>query len=109
MDRNQKEALAMRVSVVTILGNLALTIFKLAAGVLAHSGAMISDAVHSGSDVMSTFVVIAGVKLSGQESDQEHPFGHERFEFCVWVTSNIYKSSPYRRIWERFACVMQRT
>ena len=82
MDRNQKEALAMRVSVVTILGNLALTIFKLAAGVLAHSGAMISDAIHSGSDVMSTFVVIAGVKLSGQESDQEHPFGHERFE-CV--------------------------
>ena len=50
MDRNQKEALAMRVSVVTILGNLALTIFKLAAGVLAHSGAMISDAIHSGSD-----------------------------------------------------------
>ena len=46
MDRNQKEALAMRVSVVTILGNLALTIFKLAAGVLAHSGAMISDAIH---------------------------------------------------------------
>ena len=43
MDRNRKEALAMRVSVVTILGNLALTIFKLAAGVLAHSGAMISD------------------------------------------------------------------
>ena len=82
MDRNQKEALAMRVSVVTILGNLALTIFKLAAGVLAHSGAMISDAIHSGSDVMSTFVVIAGVRLSGQESDQEHPFGHERFE-CV--------------------------
>ena len=82
MDRNQKEALAMRVSVVTILSNLALTIFKLAAGVLAHSGAMISDAIHSGSDVMSTFVVIAGVKLSGQESDQEHPFGHERFE-CV--------------------------
>ena len=82
MDGNQKEALAMRVSVVTILGNLALTIFKLAAGVLAHSGAMISDAIHSGSDVMSTFVVIAGVRLSGQESDQEHPFGHERFE-CV--------------------------
>ena len=43
---------------------------------------MISDAIHSGSDVMSTFVVIAGVRLSGQESDQEHPFGHERFE-CV--------------------------
>ena len=82
MDKNAKEALAMRVSFVTIIGNLVLTLFKLAAGILANSGAMISDAIHSGSDVMSTFVVIAGVKLSGKASDKEHPFGHERFE-CV--------------------------
>lgn len=82
MVKEQHENLAMRVSVVTILGNLILTVFKLAAGMLAHSGAMISDAVHSASDVLSTFVVIAGVKLSGKESDKEHPYGHERLE-CV--------------------------
>lgn len=82
MDKKRGENLAIRVSVVTIIGNLILTLFKLLAGVVAHSGAMISDAVHSASDVLSTFVVIAGVKLAGKESDQEHPFGHERFE-CV--------------------------
>ena len=82
MDKKSNEQLAMRVSVVTILGNLVLSVFKLAAGILAHSGAMVSDAVHSASDVLSTFVVIAGVKLSGKDSDKEHPYGHERFE-CV--------------------------
>ena len=82
MDKKANENLAMQVSFVTILGNFLLTVFKLMAGVAAHSGAMVSDAIHSASDVLSTFVVIVGVKLSGKESDKEHPFGHERFE-CV--------------------------
>lgn len=82
MDNKNNQKLAMHVSLVTILGNLVLSVFKLAAGIIAHSGAMVSDAVHSASDVLSTFVVIAGVKLSGMASDKEHPYGHERFE-CV--------------------------
>lgn len=72
----------MRVSAVSIVSNMILTVFKLLAGVIAHSGAMISDAVHSASDVFSTFVVIIGIKLSSKESDKEHPYGHERME-CV--------------------------
>lgn len=82
MDKKSNQQLAMHVSLVTILGNVLLSAFKLAAGIFAHSGAMVSDAVHSASDVLSTFVVIAGVKLSGKDSDKEHPYGHERFE-CV--------------------------
>ena len=82
MDNKNYQKLAMHVSLVTILGNLVLSVFKLAAGIIAHSGAMVSDAVHSASEVLSTFVVIAGVKLSGKASDKEHPYGHERFE-CV--------------------------
>ena len=80
MDQKSGEARAIRVSVVTILGNVVLTILKLAAGLVAHSGAMVSDAVHSASDVLSTFVVIAGVKLAGKEADREHPFGYGRME-----------------------------
>lgn len=76
------EKVAMKVSFVSIVANLALSILKLFAGVLAHSAAMVSDAVHSASDVFSTFVVIVGIKLSSKESDQEHPYGHERLE-CV--------------------------
>ncbi len=72
----------MQVSAVTIGGNLLLSCFKLLAGVLAHSSAMISDAIHSASDVLSTLIVIIGVKLAGKDSDQDHPYGHERME-CV--------------------------
>ena len=76
------EKTATRVSLVSVAGNTALALFKLLAGVLAHSGAMISDAVHSASDVLSSFIVIIGVKLSARQADREHPYGHERFE-CV--------------------------
>lgn len=79
---NHENKLAMRVSVVSIIVNIFLSLFKLIAGIVAHSGAMISDAIHSASDVGSTFVVIAGVKLSGKQSDKEHQYGHERME-CV--------------------------
>ena len=71
-----------QVSMTTILANAFLSIFKLLAGVVAHSNAMVSDAVHSASDVFSTIVVIIGVKLASKESDKEHPYGHERLE-CV--------------------------
>ena len=54
---NQFERVAMRVSAVTIIANLLLSAFKFLAGILAHSGAMVSDAVHSASDVFSTFIV----------------------------------------------------
>ena len=76
------EKTATRVSLVSIAGNAVLSLFKLLAGVLAHSGAMISDAVHSASDVLSSIIVIIGVKLSVRAPDKEHPYGHERFE-CV--------------------------
>ncbi len=79
---NDQARTAMRVSAVSIAANVLLSAVKLAAGLLAHSGAMVSDAVHSASDVFSTLVVMAGVKLSAKESDREHPYGHERME-CV--------------------------
>ena len=80
MENTSQEAI--KISRISILVNLLLSAGKLAAGLLAHSGAMISDAVHSASDVFSTLVVIVGVKLSGKDSDREHPYGHERME-CV--------------------------
>ena len=75
-------AVAMKVSAVSIAVNIALSLIKLFAGLFAKSGAMISDAVHSASDVFSTLVVIIGVKLAGKQPDKEHPYGHERME-CV--------------------------
>ena len=74
--------IANRVSFITIIGNVILSVVKFLAGIIAHSNAMISDAVHSASDVFSTIVVIIGIKLASKEADKEHPYGHERLE-CV--------------------------
>lgn len=76
------ERTAMRVSKVSIVANFILTAFKLFAGVIARSGAMISDAIHSASDVFSTVVVMIGIRISRKASDKDHPYGHERLE-CV--------------------------
>lgn len=81
-NQNEFSKVANHVSMVTIVANLALSILKLLAGLIAHSNAMISDAIHSTSDVFSTFVVMIGVKLSSKQADKEHPYGHERME-CV--------------------------
>ena len=80
--KNDFEKVAMKVSFVSIVANVILSVFKLFAGIFAHSGAMISDAVHSASDVFSTIVVIIGIRISSRKSDKEHPYGHERME-CV--------------------------
>lgn len=76
------EKMAMKVSIVSVIWNLLLSAGKLFAGIFANSGAMISDAVHSASDVFSTIIVMIGVKISGKDSDNDHPYGHERLE-CV--------------------------
>ena len=57
------EKVASRVSGVSIAVNLLLSVGKLAAGLIAHSGAMVSDAVHSASDIFSTLIVMVGLKL----------------------------------------------
>lgn len=79
---NEEERIAMVVSVNSIIANLVLSLGKLAAGIVANSAAMISDGIHSASDVFSTLIVMAGVRFSNKASDNEHQYGHERLE-CV--------------------------
>ena len=74
--------LVMQVSFVSIIVNVILSVLKLIAGLVANSGAMVSDAVHSASDVFSTFIVMFGYSASQKESDADHQYGHERLE-CV--------------------------
>lgn len=73
---------AVKVSAVSIVWNVILSLFKLVAGIVGHSGTMISDAVHSASDVFSTIVVILGVNIASRQSDEDHQYGHDRLE-CV--------------------------
>lgn len=86
--------IAMKASLSSIGINLILSVFKLIAGIVGKSDAMISDAIHSASDVFSTIIVIIGITASNKKSDKEHPYGHERLECaasillaaCLFVT-----------------------
>lgn len=80
MKNNEK--IAIKVSIISIILNCLLTLIKFISGVISKSSAMISDSVHSLSDVLSTFIVIIGVKISNKKADSDHPYGHERIE-CV--------------------------
>lgn len=77
------EATAIRkMSFASLAGNTVLSAFKFFAGVTGNSGAMISDSIHSFSDVITTVIAWIGVKASKKEADSAHPYGHERVE-CI--------------------------
>lgn len=78
-----------RVAAISIYGNLLLSLLKLLAGLIAHSGAMISDAVHSASDVFSSIIVIIGAKMAKKSADADHPYGHERLESVAAIVLSV--------------------
>lgn len=71
---------AVVVSSVSIVANVVLSIIKLLAGIFGKSRALISDSVHSLSDVFGSIIVIIGIKFAKQEADDEHPYGHDKLE-----------------------------
>lgn len=115
LDDRSYTAIVRRVSFWSMAGNLILAIFKFLAGVIGRSSAMISDAIHSSSDILGSLIVMIGAAVSGKEADREHPYGHERFESVAsillsfilflagvsliregWIriTSGSYKTTP---------------
>ena len=85
-----EQQIATKVSFVTIVANIILSLLKFLAGLVGHSAAMLSDAVHSLSDVFSTVVVFIGVKVSAKESDANHQYGHERIECVTAIILSVF-------------------
>lgn len=77
--------IAMQVSFVVILCNLFLSLLKTTVGLVAHSGALVSDGINSVFDVVSGVIVIVSAKASSKEADEEHPYGHERLESAASI------------------------
>jgi len=69
-----------RITHVSIWINVALTILKLAAGIFGRSQAMIADGIHSLSDFATDFVVLIGLRVSSKPKDDDHAYGHGKFE-----------------------------
>ena len=78
-EQEEKKATA-KMAAVGVAGNVFLAVFKLTAGVIGHSAAMLSDSVHTLSDVLATLIAYIGVRISKKKADEKHPYGHERFE-----------------------------
>ena len=79
-DKTNAVKIINKVAIVTIVVNLVLSIGKFAAGIVGNSTAMVSDAVHSASDVLSTFIVLIGARIAVKSEDRDHNYGHDKFE-----------------------------
>ncbi len=72
--------LGVKASWITIIFNVLLAAIKIVAGIIGNSKALMADGVHTLSDVLTTFVVLIGLKISSKEADEQHPYGHEKYE-----------------------------
>lgn len=72
--------IAKKVSITTIVANILLAIVKIIAGVIGKSSAMMADGFHTLSDVITTVIVLVGIKIANKKADKNHPYGHEKFE-----------------------------
>lgn len=78
MDRKKT---IIKTSILSIIANIVLAIFKAFIGVMANSVAIISDAVNNLSDALSSIITIIGTKLAGKDPDKNHPYGYGRIEY----------------------------
>jgi len=80
MNKKDRAQASQKVTIVGAIVDFLLAIFKIVAGAIGNSGALIADGIHSFSDLLSDGVVWYAAKHSAEEADEEHPYGHERFE-----------------------------
>lgn len=78
-----KIKVAKRVTLVSIIGNILLSLIKISAGIIGNSSAMIADGIHSVSDIFTSVIAFFGVKFSAKDEDKDHQYGHEKIELVV--------------------------
>lgn len=78
---DEREKNVVKTSVIGVVTNILLAVFKMVIGLLSNSIAIVLDAVNNISDVASSVITIVGTKLAGKEPDKKHPFGHGRIEY----------------------------
>ena len=81
--KNSREKVVIKTSIISIVSNIVLSLFKAFVGLLANSIAIILDAVNNLSDALSSIITIVGTKLAGKAPDKNHPFGYGRIEYMT--------------------------
>ncbi len=80
MNSELRTKASQKITIVGAIVDFLLAIFKVTVGIVGSSGALIADGIHSFSDLLSDGMVFYAAKHSAEEADEEHPYGHERFE-----------------------------
>ncbi|MBC3926967.1 cation transporter [Undibacterium sp. CY21W] len=76
----ERNAAAARSTWTSVVVNLALTALQISVGIFGKSQALIADGIHSLSDLVADFVVLFASHHSKKDADEDHPYGHQRFE-----------------------------
>nr|MBF0220774.1 cation transporter [Desulfobulbaceae bacterium] len=90
MKHNACEKCAASVGTVNIIGNIMMIALKGYMGVIGGSKGLIADAIHSCADLLATIVMIIGMKISGQEKDEQYPYGYGKSEHIVAILIYIF-------------------
>ena len=90
MKSSKRKQEGQKISLIGGAINLVLSIIKVTIGFLGNSGAMIADGIHSLSDLLSDWVVWYASKHANEGPDEEHPYGHERFETVATLGLSIF-------------------
>ena len=77
---NKRLNIIFIISIISIIFNIILAAAKIFIGIEISSQTIISDAIHSASDVLSTIIIMIGAVIANKQADENHPYGHERFE-----------------------------
>ena len=84
-----RENIVFKTSIISIISNIVLALFKAFVGVLANSIAIVIDAINNLSDALSSIITIAGTKLASRAPDKQHPYGHGRIEYMTSLIISI--------------------
>lgn len=93
VDPALRQRVARRSTMVSVVVNIVLTGLQLAAGIWAHSQALVADAIHSLSDLLSDFLVLLVNRHSHKEADEDHHYGHQRYETAASLALGLLLSA----------------
>ena len=83
MNEKQREKVIIKTSIIGIIGNFILVLFKAFVGIIANSVSIIMDAINNFTDALSSIITIIGTKLSGKKPNKKHPYGYGRIEYMT--------------------------
>lgn len=88
-DTPERHAVARRSTLVSVVVNLVLTVLQVVVGVVAHSQALVADGIHSLSDLVADFVVLLAARHSRKAADEDHQYGHQRYETAASLVLGV--------------------